>query len=740
MPRYRTRFEKQAEELLNENLPIDVLPYSNCEHFPDEPTEKERLIMKVADEQVEHWRRKWGMSRREFVRTSAAFSICLWASRVVNNSYAGESVPSIPHDPRWDACQLDFLDPGDVSLQNKPGEFVFDVQSHHVTSEDKWRVLQPVHHAFICVFPFGVGSQGNKQGGFAERTNVDPCENVGRWAYIKDIYLDSATSAGVLSPVPSAPDEQQPLPFDEANETAHIMENLAGNTMRTVTHGYVMPNRGWVRERTDEGPIFVPNPLGAPHVYDCKDTNEACSLSTPSTGTPIFMQDELDWMEERALKYRRYLRGWKVYTPYGDVPFTSGMAHDDVAGFAMNDKIRELHKKYGVPKVLASHKGVPLPTFDARRQACDDVPHAAASYPDIRFIIYHAAGSGGGSHANAYPTDLYAQRKPPTTHATEDDINIADMNTGLDGLIKSLRLYGNGDLTAQRTSVAPVLLTDNEGNPVEPYFPAEPMPSDLAHWNTVNVGVDLGSQIRTGATVDQALFYAKMCHWLGPRRICYGTDSIWGGSSHSEIVFLRTLLTAEDANTPFLENGDDNPLFYIAQDYNLPWGLDGDRYDPRVNALTGEVAGGTPGVNEGYTQAYLDAHPSLKDPRIGGAGSHKWPTSLAPHPQVKANYDAQSSTARAAFGEFVSGHPERSIRNGILGRNAADMYEHDPDARYEAIVCDDLQQLRDHYIGDKLAGGWEMHRWRTNEIYGPRTKRELIDKLNDEWAKHGWRA
>ena len=40
-------------------------------------------------------------------------------------------------------------------------------------------------------------------------------------------------------------------------------------------------------------------------------------------------------------------------------------------------------------------------------------------------------------------------------------------------------------------------------------------------------------------------------------------------------------------------------------------------------------------------------------------------------------------------------HPERSIRNGVLGRNAAEAYQIDPDAKINEIRCDDVQEMRD---------------------------------------------
>jgi hypothetical protein len=43
-------------------------------------------------------------------------------------------------------------------------------------------------------------------------------------------------------------------------------------------------------------------------------------------------------------------------------------------------------------------------------------------------------------------------------------------------------------------------------------------------------------------------------------------------------------------------------------------------------------------------------------------------------------------------------HPERSIRNGILGRNAAKAYGLDPDAHRGMIAADKVQEMRDAYI------------------------------------------
>src|ERR671928_359568 len=63
----------------SETPPIDVMPASNGEFMPPDPTPAQRKIMALQNEKIEEMRRKFGMSRRQFVRTAAAYSIGVWA-------------------------------------------------------------------------------------------------------------------------------------------------------------------------------------------------------------------------------------------------------------------------------------------------------------------------------------------------------------------------------------------------------------------------------------------------------------------------------------------------------------------------------------------------------------------------------------------------------------------------------------------------------------------------------------
>ena len=112
-----------------EGLPIDVMPVSNGEFLPEKPTPDQLAIMALADEETEKARVRFNMSRREFVRSAAAFSIGIWAINQVTgtewggyNAYGHNTLTSAACDLEWPGAQL----------HNMPGEFVFDVQSHHV--------------------------------------------------------------------------------------------------------------------------------------------------------------------------------------------------------------------------------------------------------------------------------------------------------------------------------------------------------------------------------------------------------------------------------------------------------------------------------------------------------------------------------------------------------------------------------------------------------------------------------
>jgi hypothetical protein len=556
----------------HEGLPVDVLPASNEEYFPPPPTREQLAIMRLANSETERMRRKFKMTRAQFVRTAAATAIGFWAIDTVRMGKFGNY--GFAQGSRPDACDLEWDNrKGAESLKNRPGEFIFDVQSHHVDEDGLWRVRHPVQEAFfVAAWPQA------REGG-----DLDPIENLNRFHYLKELFLDSATSCTVLSCVPLSPDTENPLPLAEAALTVRTVNELA-RSRRSVMHAFVMPNRG------------------------------SAGHSAPGM-KPLYLDEELNLMMERANQYKDILRGWKTYCAWGDVPNASGWFLDDDTGLAFIEQVRNVSQKVkSVPPVIATHKGFALPSFDQRAATPRDIGPAARQNPDVNFIVYHSGYDNTDS-------DGRLDRQQPYV----GDENVRSDTRSVDALIKSLR-ENNWDASRFKKP-------------------------GRAFGNVPNVYAELGSVWRNvmDDPDESAHLLGKLITHVGPRRVVWGTDSLWYGSPQSEIVAMRRF--------QFTERGKEL--------YNLPFGLEGDVEDPTRKAK----------------------------------------------------------------------RPERTIRNGILGRNAARAYRVNPDARRRKISCDAVNQLRDDAYLSAVGTERESAPLASNQVLGPRTRRELIVAMRDQqWS------
>jgi predicted TIM-barrel fold metal-dependent hydrolase len=576
---------------MTEALAVDVLPCSNEEYFPLPPTREQLQIMSVADAETERLRRKFRMTRAQFVRTAAATAIGFWAidavrmGRFGNYGWAHNTETTDACDLEWDGKK------GAESLMNLPGEFIFDVQSHHVDPDGMWRVNNPAIHAFFAaVWPQssvvtggkpGLRKDGSIRGGGAGE--VDPIENLSRFHYLKELFLDSATTATVLSCVPSSPDTTNPLPLAEAALTVETVNHLAKSN-RSVMHAFVMPNRGSAGNTT-------------PHMK------------------PLYLDDELELMMDRARRYSHILRGWKTYCAWGDVPYASGWFLDSDTGLAFLEQVKRVSQAVPeVPPVVATHKGFALPGFDQRAASPRDVGPAARQNPDVTIIVYHSG------YDNTDADGQYDEQKPYA-----GDANVKSDTRSVDALIKSLR--------------------ENHWDASRFVKPGKKF------GNVPNVYAELGSVWRNVMhDPDQcAHLLGKLITHVGPKRIAWGTDSLWYGSPHAEIVGLRRFEFSDEAK----------------ELYGLPYGLEGDVEDP-----------------------------TKKAPR-----------------------------------------PERTIRNGILGRNAAEAYRVDPDARRNEIDCDAVNELRQSSYLSGVGTERESAPLAAHKAPGPRTRREVLKSLRESpWS------
>ncbi len=141
-----------------EGVPVDVMPCSNDEFLPPPPQPHHIAIMDLQNREIERLRRKFGMSRRRFVRTSAAMTIGFWAIDAIKGGRWG-NYAAAHNTATLDACDLEWAGRGGLeTVMNLPGEFIFDIQSHHVDPEGDWRVTNPAMHAFFAAhLAAGVG-------------------------------------------------------------------------------------------------------------------------------------------------------------------------------------------------------------------------------------------------------------------------------------------------------------------------------------------------------------------------------------------------------------------------------------------------------------------------------------------------------------------------------------------------------------------------------------------------------
>jgi predicted TIM-barrel fold metal-dependent hydrolase len=594
-----------------EGLPVDVMPCSNDEFLPPPPQPHHIAIMDLQDREVERVRRKFGMSRRRFVRTSAAMTIGFWAIDVVKGGRWG-NYASAHNTATLDACDLEWAGRGGLeTVMNLPGEFIFDIQSHHVDPEGDWRVTNPAMHAFFAaLWPQssgatgarpGIRDDGSIRGGGAGE--IEPMDNLSQFHYFKELFLDSATTMTVLSCTPTSPDTQNPLPLAKAAATVHAangMSGAGGKSQRSIMHAFVMPNRGSAGMTQDQA-VGTVTGTGAP-------------VQGPR---PLFLDEELELMMTRAETYGSILGGWKTYCAWGDVPYASGWQLDSDYGMEFLAQVKKVSEKYpDVPPVVATHKGFSLPGFDQRGAAPRDVGPAAKANPDVRFMIYH---SGYDIFESGVPVGGDAEGPYP------GDDQVDSSNRSVNSFIKSLR--------------------ENNWSAANFKEPGK------AFGNVPNVWAELGSVWREHISDPNACVHllGKLITHVGPKRIAWGTDSLWYGSPQREIVALRRLNFTEEAKAL----------------YNLPYGLDGDVEDP---------------------------------------------TQPAPS-------------------------PDRTIRNGILGRNAALAYNIDPDEQRTKLVCDEINQLRESEYLDDVRLPTETAPMRENKMYGARTRRDVLKGLVEgPWA------
>jgi hypothetical protein len=211
-------------------------------------------------------------------------------------------------------------------------EFVFDVQTHHVETG------REIAHPPLLRYRFAGGMWGN----------ADLREREHKWSdlylenFIKEVFLDSDTKMAVLSGLPSKDPSDNVLPVDRMIETRARINGLA-DSRRLISHG-----------------LFSPD-LGSSNLEEMQRQVETLRVESWKgyPGQPLGEGSRGWWMDDEKVAYPAY----------------------------------EYSKRVGI-RTICVHKGLPLPEWDVEHSSPRDIPKAAADFPDINFLVYHAAFQG----------------------------------------------------------------------------------------------------------------------------------------------------------------------------------------------------------------------------------------------------------------------------------------------------------------------------------------------------------
>ncbi|HLN04866.1 MAG TPA: amidohydrolase family protein [Acidimicrobiales bacterium] len=364
-----------------------------------------------------------GLDRRSFLQSAAAVAASLAVFELAGCSQRSSSPSSTTVTSAGGGGTFTVPPPTDkeacaVALGGD-GEFIFDVHTHYATPRGAW-----VHNA-----PETVGLILGMLP--PDCVDNDKLDCVDRTAYLHDVFLASDTTMAMLTDVPNSGPSNAPVPFPQAIGTQELTAGLArGGASRLLVQNVIAPNVG---------------PLSA-----CLDEMTAAAESG-------------------------HLSAFKVYTAWS--PTAQGYSLENPAiGLPTVQHAHDL----GV-KVFVAHKGLPLVNFDPAFNHPDDVVAVSRQFPDMDFVVYHAAWD---------PSQIEGPYDPNAT-------------AGVDSLLAAL---------------------DRHGVP----------PND-------NVWVDVAAMWRQLLTVPSQAAHAlgKLLKRVGEHRVMWGTDSIWFGSPQPQIMAMR---------------------------------------------------------------------------------------------------------------------------------------------------------------------------------------------------------
>ncbi len=402
-------------------LPLKLWPCSNGEYLPAPLDELRREAMRRARAAADHHARRHGWSRRRFLLSSAGMASGLIALQACSD----ERSRSAGTEPggRFSVPSTAAADPdeADDTIHGAPTTDPPVTTDGGATGDPDGDLVVDVQTHFLENGPWGVGFH---QGACGEADPID-CFSAEYW---RDLVLGgSDTAVAIISAVPVVGDAD-PLSIEAMERGKVLAAELCGDE-RVLIQGHAVP---------DVGPLES----AVASMADVAAAHDLCA--------------------------------WKVYT---HAPGGWYLDDHDPDAPQIGAAFLQAARDTNVP-IVAVHKGL---SNRNRYASPADIGPAAATNPDLTFLVYH---SGFEVEVAEGPYD--------------------PDGGGVDRLVRSVADAGVGP----------------DGN----------------------VYAELGSTWRTvmGDPDRAAHVLGKLLVAFGPERVLWGTDSIWYGSPQDQIAAFRS--------------------------------------------------------------------------------------------------------------------------------------------------------------------------------------------------------
>lgn len=306
--------------------PLPTRIVSNEEFVPVPQSAEQAQVERQTLALAERASARLGLTRRQFLRTTGGMAAAMLAANAVFGRF-------------FDVGSIEMLEAAAFEERRGGPDFIVDVQTHYVgsrydpTGEEACR-KGAVSKEGLLALRRRVREAGLNPGLAGDRGTIDDLS----WEnFLKEVFLDSETSVGLISTPPGPYPQEAVVP---PAEMAHIRDELnrVAGSQRMLAHG----------------------------------------LATPQLG-----QADLDFMAMQAATLK--IDAWKCYTGSCPKGFDRGWRMDDEA---VAYPMLEQAKRLNVRRVCV-HKGLPLgpvPDYNHPR----DLIKAAKDFPELDFLVYHS--------------------------------------------------------------------------------------------------------------------------------------------------------------------------------------------------------------------------------------------------------------------------------------------------------------------------------------------------------------